>query len=70
MDERKRTCREKEFSGSVDEAVLLLKPKVEYFLFHVNIKREQSKYFEKLKTEVTDEKLVLQVGFAESFNVR
>ncbi|CAF4073123.1 unnamed protein product, partial [Rotaria sp. Silwood2] len=41
----------KEFSGNVDEAFFLLKSKVEYFLFHVYIKREQSKYFEKLKTE-------------------
>lgn len=60
----------KEFSGTVDEAVLLLKSKVEHFLFHVYIKREQSKYFEKLKTETTDEKIVLQVDFAENFNMK
>jgi hypothetical protein len=60
----------KEFSGNVDEAVSLLKSKVEYFLFHVYIKREQSKYFEKLKTEVSDEKIVLQVDFAENFNMK
>ena len=61
---------EKDFSGSVDEAMLLLQSKVEYFLFHVYIKREQSKYFEKLKTEVTDEQVVLQVDFAENFNMK
>ena len=60
----------KEFSGSVDELVSLLKTKVEYFLFHVYIKREQSKYFEKLKEEVSDEKIVLQVDFAENFNMK
>ncbi|CAF4522087.1 unnamed protein product, partial [Didymodactylos carnosus] len=60
----------KEFLGSVDEAVLLLKSKVEYFLFHVYIKREQSKFFEKLKAEVSDEKIVLQVDFAENFNMK
>jgi hypothetical protein len=36
----------------------------------VYIKREQSKYFEKLKTEVSDEKIVLQVDFAENFNMK
>ena len=41
----------KEFSGSVGEAVLLLKSKVEYCLFYVYIKREESKYFKELKTE-------------------
>ena len=60
----------KEFSGSVDEALFLLKSKVEHFLFHVYIKREQSKYFEKLKGEVSDEKIVLQVDFAENFNMK
>ena len=44
----------------VDEAVLLLlKSKVDYVLFYVYIKREQAKYFEKLKTEITDVKIVL-----------
>ena len=42
-----------EFSGSVNEAVSLLKSKVELFLFHVYIKREQSKFFEQLKEKVT-----------------
>jgi hypothetical protein len=51
----------KEFSGSVDEAALL---------FHVYIKREQSKYFEKLNSEVSDEKILLQVDFAENFNMK
>lgn len=60
----------KEFSGSVTEAVLSLKTKVEHFLFHVYIKREQSKYFEKLKEQVTDEKILLQVDFAENFNMK
>lgn len=60
----------KEFLGTVDEAVLLLKSKVEHFLFHVFIKREQSRYFEKLKTETTDEKIVLQVDFAENFSLK
>ncbi|CAF0957579.1 unnamed protein product [Didymodactylos carnosus] len=60
----------KVFSGNVDEAVLLLKSKVEDFLYHMYIKREQAKYFEKLKTEVSDEKIVLQVDFAENFNMK
>ncbi|CAF1049158.1 unnamed protein product [Didymodactylos carnosus] len=60
----------KVFSGNVDEAVLSLKSKVEHFLFHVYVKREQSKYFEKLTTEVSDEKIILQVDFAENFNMK
>ncbi|CAF1181277.1 unnamed protein product [Didymodactylos carnosus] len=60
----------KEFEGSVDEAVELLKSKVKYFLFQVYIKREQSKYFEQLKSEVTDEKVVIQVDFAENFGLK
>ncbi|CAF1142422.1 unnamed protein product [Didymodactylos carnosus] len=60
----------KAFSGSVDEAIKLLKSKTEQFLFHVYIKREQSKYFEKLKLEVTDEKVVCQVDFAEYFGMK
>ena len=60
----------KEFSGSVNEAVSLLKSKVELFLFHVYIKREQSKFFEQLKEEVSDKEIVLQVDFAENFNLK
>ena len=58
------------FSGNVAEAVLLLKSKVEHFLIHVFIKRQQSKYFEQLKENVTDEKILLQVDFAENFNMK
>ncbi|CAF1047601.1 unnamed protein product [Didymodactylos carnosus] len=60
----------KEYSGSVDEAVLLLGSKIEHFKFHVFVKREQSKYFEKLKAEVTDEKVVCQVDFAENYGMK
>ena len=59
-----------EFSGSVNETVSLLKSKVELFLFHVYIKREQSKFFEQLKEEVSDKEIVLQVDFAENFNLK
>ena len=66
MAVRKKT----EFSGSVKEAVSLLKSKVELFLFHVYIKREQSKFFEQLKEEVSDKEIVLQVDYAENFNLK
>jgi len=69
MNENGRAVK-KELLGNVAEGVLLLKSKVEYFLFHVYIKREQSKYFEKLKEQVTDEKILLQVDFAENFNMK
>ena len=64
------TIEKKDFSGSVDEAVMLLKSKVQYFLFHVYIKREEAKYFENLKREATDEEIALQVDFAENFNIK
>ena len=60
----------KEFSGSVDKVVVLLKSKVAGFLFHVFMKRQQSNYFEKLKAEVTDTKIVMQIDFAENSNMR
>ncbi|CAF1301997.1 unnamed protein product [Didymodactylos carnosus] len=60
----------KEFEESVDEGIELLKSKVKYFLFHVYIKREQSKYFEQLKSEVTAEKVVIQVDLAETFGLK
>ncbi|CAF0865081.1 unnamed protein product [Didymodactylos carnosus] len=53
----------------IDEAVELLKSKVKYFLFHGYVKREQSKYSEQLKSEVTDEKVVIQVDLAENFGL-
>ncbi|CAF1552840.1 unnamed protein product, partial [Didymodactylos carnosus] len=68
--ERKWTGRKKEYSGSVDEAVQLLGSKIEHFKFHVFVKREQSKYFEKLKAEVTDEKVMCQVDFAENYGMK
>ena len=58
------------FSRSVEEAVLLLKGKVQQFLIHVYIKRQQSKYFEQLKENVTEEKVLLQVDFAENYNMK
>lgn len=60
----------KEFSGKITEAVLLLESKVEHFLIHVYIKRQQSNYFEHLKENVTEEKVLLQVDFAENFNMK
>ncbi|CAF1371571.1 unnamed protein product, partial [Didymodactylos carnosus] len=60
----------KEFSGTVKEIVSLLNSKVAHFLFHVYVKRQQSKYFEKLKLEVSDEKVCIQVDFAENYGMK
>ena len=49
---------------------MLLKSKVQFFLFHIYIKWAQSKFFEQLKTDVTNEKIVVQVDFAENFNLK
>ncbi|CAF0765893.1 unnamed protein product [Didymodactylos carnosus] len=70
VGERKWTGRKKEYSGSVDEAVQPLGSKIEHFKFHMFVKRELSKYFEKLKAEVTDEKLVCQVDFAKNYGMK
>ncbi|CAF1545908.1 unnamed protein product, partial [Didymodactylos carnosus] len=60
----------KEFSGSVDQALQLLQSKVEYFKFHVYVKRAQSKNFEKLKSEVTLKKIVCQVDFSANWEMK
>lgn len=46
---------------------MFLKSKIESFLFYVYIKPGQSNLFEQLKEQVSDEKVVLQVDFAEDF---
>ncbi|CAF0930989.1 unnamed protein product [Didymodactylos carnosus] len=51
----------KEFGGQALGTVQLLKLKLDRFLFHVYVKREQSSYFEKMKSELTDEKILTQI---------
>jgi hypothetical protein len=47
--------REEEFSGSIGQCLSILQEEVESFLLHVFIKRQQSAYFEKMKSYSADE---------------
>ena len=60
---------QEEFNGSVQECVGILKEKVESFLSHVYIKRQQSAYFERLKLNLDDETICIQVDFSENFYI-
>ena len=61
--------KKEEFSGSVLECVAVLKEKVESFLYHMFIKRQQSAYFERLKLNLDNETICIQVGFSENFHI-
>ncbi len=61
--------KKEEFSGSVLECVQILKEKVESFLSHVYIKRQQSAYFERLKLNLDNETICIQVDFSENFHI-
>ncbi|CAF1045191.1 unnamed protein product [Didymodactylos carnosus] len=58
-----------DFRGTVRECVLVLKNKVQHFLFHVFVKRQQATYFESIKRNVSDSYCLLQVDYAENFSM-
>ncbi|CAF1529237.1 unnamed protein product [Adineta ricciae] len=58
-----------DYEGSVLECVTTLQEKIDHFLFHVFVKRQQSSYFETLKANVTDKKCLIQLDYAENFAV-
>ncbi|CAF1310453.1 unnamed protein product [Adineta ricciae] len=58
-----------DYEGSVLECVTTLQEKIEHFLFHVFVKRQQSSYFEMIKANVNDKKCLVQVDYAENFAV-
>jgi hypothetical protein len=58
-----------DYNGSVIECVKTLEKKIEQFLFHVLQKREQSSFFETIKTNVTDKQCLVQVGYAENYSI-
>lgn len=62
--------KKREFIGTVKECVAVLKTKVEPFLTHVFIKRQQSAYFENVKLNLDDETVCIQVDFSENFHIR
>jgi hypothetical protein len=61
--------KKEEFNGSVNECVAVLKEKVESFLYHVFIKRQQSAYFESLKLNLNNDTICIQVDFSENFHI-
>ena len=48
----------------------MLVSRVKIFLLHVYIKRQQSKFFEELKVNSSDRKIVIQVDYSENFEIR
>ena len=61
--------KKEEFNGSVNKCVTVLREKVESFLTHVFIKRQQSTFFENLKSNLNDETICIQVDFSENFRI-
>ena len=61
--------RKDEFCGSIEECLKVLQEKFESFLTHVFIKRQQSAYFEKMKSSLTDESICVQVDFSQNFRI-
>ncbi|CAF2260150.1 unnamed protein product, partial [Rotaria magnacalcarata] len=53
--------------GLVLNCVEALASRVKYFLFHVFVKREQSKFFELIKQNVNDQSCLMQVDYSENF---
>ena len=58
-----------DFTGTVQQCVAALATKVSSFLLHTWIKREQGKYFEYLKTNVSTAKIVVQVDYSGNFAI-
>ncbi|CAF0766506.1 unnamed protein product [Rotaria sordida] len=58
-----------EFNGTIGECIEVLKSKVNQFLAHIFIKRQQSEYFEKMKKISNNENICLQIDFSENFRL-
>lgn len=58
-----------EFTGTVQQCVAVLETKISPFLLHTWIKREQSKYFEDLKENVSSSNVVIQVDYSQNFSI-
>jgi len=58
-----------EYEGTVEYCVKILKTKINQFLFHVFVKRQQSSFFEVSKNNVTDEQCIIQVDYLENFSL-
>ncbi|CAF1437694.1 unnamed protein product [Rotaria sordida] len=58
-----------DYEGTVQNCINILQTKINPFLFHVFIKRQQSNFFEMLKKDVTDKKCLLQVDYAENYSI-
>ncbi|CAF3406874.1 unnamed protein product, partial [Rotaria socialis] len=58
-----------DYEGSVAECVNVLSDKIEHFLFHVFIKRQQSCFFETIKINTTNKKCLMQVDYSENYAI-
>jgi hypothetical protein len=59
-----------EQEGSVEQCIELLSSKVETYLLHVYIKRQQSKFFEESKANTNNKNIVIQVDYSENFEIK
>ena len=61
--------KKEEFNGSGLECVAILEEKFEAFSWHVFIKRQQSAYFERLKLNLDNGAICIQVDFSGHFHI-
>ena len=61
--------RKEEFNGSILQCLATLEEQSQSFLCHVFIKRQQSAYFERLKLNLDNETICMQVDFSENFHI-
>ncbi|CAF1452033.1 unnamed protein product [Rotaria sordida] len=64
-----RKTKKIEFNDTINQYLLTLKEKIEPFLNHVFIKRQQTAFFEKMKIIPNDEIICIQVDFSENFRL-
>jgi len=59
-----------EFNDTIEQCLQVLKEKIEPFLVHVFIKRQQAAFFERMKNISNEQLICLQVDFSENFRLR
>jgi len=59
-----------EFNDTIEQCVAVLKEKIEPFLAHVFIKRQQAAFFEQMKTISNEEVICLQIDYSENFRLK
>ena len=58
-----------DYTGTVNECVNCLQTRIEHFLSHVFVKRQQAEFFRNTKENVSDKRGLLQVDYSENFSI-